>query len=606
MKRAVAWRAVLAATALSSLLTAQAKAQAPSPAPSAAAPPAAAQPFALTQNAVGFTAENLRFAIGPSAYAIPRAEIRGTELTRDALAAILDPASAIPLAERIDRLSAAEIVIPELRAETTAAIVQQNAVYRDVRVAGVAAGRIASASAASGSFEGSTPDGVSRGTFGRTGTEKVDAGAMVRLLAPATTPDGELRSIYGSFSVENLVSEGPKGASTRMARLAGRDFSARPTKAGWLATATAFAGRLDLNTAPPEERSRVVGAMADLFEAFQVGALEATGIEFSDAAGKNTAGRIGRIAYTRGQDGSEFRIEGLDAGGEEGRVRLALFGMGGISLAPVLSAARDLAGKTGELSAADLRRLVPLIRSVRFGGIEIDAKGDPKGTEPPMRFSLGAVELQAEKPVENVPTDLRLSVRNLSIPIEAAAKDDNAKRLLALGYNKIDASMSLNLGWNEPGQELAIRELSVEGAGMGSVLLRGVVANVTRDVFNPDPALSAIAWTGATARSLDILVANGGLFEKLLAQEAARKKRSVDDLRREYGMTAAVGIPVMLGNAPAAKALGQAVARFIAKPGRLTVQARALDPAGLGVADVLGAPDPLSLLDKVDLKATAE
>jgi hypothetical protein len=71
-------------------------------------------------------------------------------------------------------------------------------------------------------------------------------------------------------------------------------------------------------------------------------------------------------------------------------------------------------------------------------------------------------------------------------------------------------------------------------------------------------------------------------------------------------MTAAVGIPVMLGNSAAAKALGQAVARFVAKPGRLSVEARARDAGGLGVADFAGAPDPVALLDKVDLKATAD
>lgn len=608
MKREVAWRAALAVASLAGFLAGGASAQAPS-APvdtSRQSATAQTQPFSLTQNAVGYTAENLRFALGPATYVAPRAEIRGSDLTRDQLAAILDPASGVPLAERIARLSAAEIVVPELRTETGAAMGRQVATYRDIRLTGVAAGRIAGASAAAGSFEGATPDGPSRGTFARTDMADVDLGLMARLLAPSSTPNPALARLYGSASIEGLTSEGPKGARTRVARLSVREVSARQTPAGWLATAEAFAGTTDLNKASPEARTRVVGALADLFEAFEIGAVEATGIEFSDASGKDAAGRIGRISYEKGSGGSEVRLEGLDAGGEDGRVRMAAFSMGGISVAPVLSAARELAGKPGDLTPADLRRLVPLVRSVRSSGIEVDTKGDPKRKEAPMRFALGAVEMQAEKPVENVPTDIRFALRNLSVPIEAAAKDENARQLVGLGYRQLDASMALDLGWNEPGQELVIRELSAEGAGMGSILVRGVVGNVSRDVFNPDPALSAIAATGATAKSLDVLVTNGGLLERLLAREAERKKRPVDDLRREYGMTAAVGIPVMLGNAAAAKALGQAVARFIAKPGRLSLQARTLDPAGLGVADFVGATDPLSLLDRIELKAAAE
>ena len=77
-------------------------------------------------------------------------------------------------------------------------------------------------------------------------------------------------------------------------------------------------------------------------------------------------------------------------------------------------------------------------------------------------------------------------------------------------------------------------------------------------------ANGAVRGLDKTARSLDIVVRNGGLLERILSQQATAKKRSIDDLRREYGVAAVVAIPVMLGNSPAAKALGQAVARFVA------------------------------------------
>ncbi len=572
----------------------------------AAVAPAPALPFALVQNAVGYTASNLRFSVGPTTYTVPTAEIRGSSLSRDELASLIDPASNVPLADRITRLAASEIIIPEMRAETTVAAGRQAATYRDIRLANVGSGRIANASAASGSFEGSGPDGPTRGTFARTEMSDVDFGLMTAILnGGSETARSEFRRIYGSISIEGMATEGPKGARTRIARLAGRDFKAKPMAQGWLAALGSLPAETDLNKASPADRSRVVTALADMLDSFEVGSLEATGIEFTDKGGKDATGRISRIGYSGTPAGSEFRIEGLDVGGEDGRVRIANFSIGGIALGPMLQAGRELAGKP-ELTASDMRRLVPIIASVRLSGIEVDTKGDPKTGEAPMQVSLGVVELLADKPVESIPTDLRLNVRNLSVPIAAAAKDDTAKQLVGLGYDRIDASMTANFGWNEPGQELVIRELSAQGTGMGSVGVRGVIGNVTRDVFNPDQALAAVAWMGATARSLDIVVQNNGLFERLLTRQAADKKRSPDDLRREYGMTAAVGIPVMLGNSAGAKALGQAVARFVAKPGRLTIEARTLDSAGLGVADFAGAPDPMALLDKVEIKATAD
>ena len=92
----------------------------------------------------------------------------------------------------------------------------------------------------------------------------------------------------------------------------------------------------------------------------------------------------------------------------------------------------------------------------------------------------------------------------------------------------------------------------------------------------------------------------------LLEQEARKKNKSVDDLRKEFGMAAATGVPAMLGNSGSAKAIGQAIARFVAKPGKLSISARTKDPAGLGIADLGSVGQPGAILDKLEVTATAE
>jgi hypothetical protein len=133
-----------------------------------------------------------------------------------------------------------------------------------------------------------------------------------------------------------------------------------------------------------------------------------------------------------------------------------------------------------------------------------------------------------------------------------------------------------------------------------------VLGNVTGDVFNPDTALASVALIGAAAKSADLTIDNQGIVDRYLAQEARKQKKSPEALRREYGTAAALAVPIMLGNSPQAKSLGQAVARFIAKPGRLTVNAKAKSPTGLGLAELLATSEPAALFSKLDVTATTE
>jgi hypothetical protein len=48
------------------------------------------------------------------------------------------------------------------------------------------------------------------------------------------------------------------------------------------------------------------------------------------------------------------------------------------------------------------------------------------------------------------------------------------------------------------------------------------------------------------------------------------------------------------------------VARFIGKPGRLAIAAKAKDGAGLGLADFASIGEPATILEKLDITATSE
>ncbi len=55
----------------------------------------------------------------------------------------------------------------------------------------------------------------------------------------------------------------------------------------------------------------------------------------------------------------------------------------------------------------------------------------------------------------------------------------------------------------------------------------------------------------------------------------------------------AIGIPMMMAGHPGARALAEAVGKFVARPGVLRVTASA--PGGIGATDVLGATNPVDV-----------
>jgi hypothetical protein len=393
--------------------------------------------------------------------------------------------------------------------------------------------------------------------------------------------------------------------------MAGRDFRARPTAQSWSEAMRVLGEAQDLEKASPAERSRVFGILAELFDSFEIGATEATGIEVRNPKAKDPAsGRIARLAFTGGANQqADARAEGIEITSTDGSARIGTIAFTGFSFQETLQGLKGFGDRPLEtLDPADLRKLVPTIGTMRLSGLDFDVPNEASKAAKPdnIRFGIRDIEVTADKPVNGIPTNLRMAVENVTFAVPPNTQEEGLKDLAAMGYGKLDLSFVTAASWSEPGNELVVREVSMRGADMGSAVLRGVLANVGKDAFSTDSAVAAVALMGATAKNLHLTIENKGLLERVIAQEAKKQKKSPEELRREYGMAAAIAVPAMLGNSAAARSLGQAVARFVAKPGRLTISAAAKDPAGLGLADVVATPEPAAILDKLAITATAE
>ncbi|QFU16273.1 hypothetical protein [Microvirga thermotolerans] len=570
---------------------------------------------ALAQTPQAFTLENVAFSFGSTKVQASTVAFSGVTTPRAEIEALFSAASAEPLATRLSRIDAAQVTIPELKVQQTVAGTNESAIYRNVVLSNIRQGRVAEATASA------TGTLITRGTdqtavsYGRLSIADFDAPALARIYEAKEASPGPLARIYGRFSIDDLdFVDGRSGAKGRIAHLGGRDFMARGTRDSWAGTMAILTELADKEKPTEEEKNRLRAAILDILTAFDIGLVEATGIEMKvrpeDGKGEAVS-TIRRMAYAsaKGAEPADARMEGMEFRREDGRIGIETIAFTGFSFASTFETLKGIGDRPlKEIDASTLRGLAPKLGTMRIAGITIDIPSDKTKANgfDRVKASLKAFEVAAGEPMNAIPTVLRIDLQNLAVPLPENSADEGIRTLTGMGYRSLDLSMGFAARWSETAQELALQDVSVQGQDMGRIALTGTLGNVGKDVFNPDTALATVALIGARARELRLTVENGGLFDRYLAQAAKEQKTTPEALRRTYAAGAAMVVPTVLGSSEQAKVLSQAISRFIAKPGRITVTARAKDPAGLGVADIVAAPEPAAVVERLDIAASAE
>lgn len=577
---------------------------------------------AFAQSPETFSLENVSFTFGGATYEAKRIEFSGVTSSRAEIEALFSSASTEPLANRLARINAKKAFIPEARAKQQLGKDSQTVVYRNIALNDIAQGRIASLTVEATGVETTGGRGNILLSYGQTSISELDLQALANLFeTKADTASAPLTRIYATFAIDGIdIVESNEGINLKIGRISARDVMARPTKDSWAGTLALFAEHGGKADPTEEDAAQLLPAFADFMGAFDIGLVEATGIELKTNGKPQTGSKnavspasahINRIAYTGGMASQppDARVEGVEIGNHDNHVRIGSLSLTGFSLEPTLNGLRGLEGKRlNDLDPATLRSLVPILGTLRLSGFDIDAASQSeKGKQPErIKASLKDFEFTADKPVNAVPTNIRIGAQNFAMALPSNSTDDGIKELLALGYKAIDMSLLVAANWNEVTNEVSLKEVSIQGQDMGSVSLTGVLSNVTRDAFNADTAIAAVSVIGAKAKTADIVVENKGLFERYLARTAKEQKTTPEALRRMYASATAFALPALIGNSDQTKTLSQAIARFIAQPGRLTITAQAKDAAGLGLMDVMGMTDPKAALEKLNITAKAE
>ena len=583
--------------------------------------------------AADFQIDNIRLDLGAIVVAIPKVDVKGSSLEREAFVSLFNGSTGESAVARTGRLTASEISAPELTVEQVLGPQRQVTTYRDIRFSEIRDGKIGRGSAGGGAISATGgPTGAMKGEIKRISFEAFDMRHLARVLSERAKPGVEeaMQPIFGRFEQDGYAIDLGQLGKISLGKATSRDFKMRvgDEPVGELlsriiaqAEADQKAGlssKAERDPARLEADKRMALSMFSLFDAIDYGSGEVRDMVMALSVPPNPGEapvamdvRIARMAY--GEDAparSGYAVEGFSFAGAGAKAGFESLSYSGFSLAPMFKGLKEVLAKPEtEIDSLDFRKLIPKLGTIRLAGLSVDVPQTAKPGQPaqaPIRVGLGTFEIAAADQINGIPTKLALTIDKLTAPVSEATGNPAAADLIAMGYRALDLSAKLDLAWDAARNELAIRTLSLGSGGMAQFEASGTLGNVTKDLFSSDLALAQVAALGATARSLDAKLKNLGLLEKFIENEARKNKRKPDDLRREYAMMASLGLAAVLGPSDAAKTLTAAVSRFAAKPGTLTVQANAKATGGLGLADVITITDPTEIFDKIDLKANAE
>jgi hypothetical protein len=562
-------------------------------------------------------------------YSLPRLEITGSSLSEADVKALFDGSKLGTLHERLAKFSAQEIRIPDLILDQKVGKTIQKTTYKDSILKNVINGKISSFVAGGLTFTSQEADSKTlTGTGGEITADEIDLTTIAQLYV-STSPNtlgNEFKKLYGKYTAKDFVFTGGKGEKITIARINGSDFKAKAGTMSWTDALKEFSAVDDFDKLTPEKKKSVLTALSDLFSNIDLGWFEVVDLAVNDPnEASNAVVKIGRMAYGSPQSLNdsmrELRLESLSVTAKDGNAKIGLISSKGFSAQSTFDALKDAVLKDdAKFEKVNPRSLIPTLGTLRFEGLEFDVPDtsakNKKGQKsladaatlpaPNIKFTVKQASITAEKPINGIPTNIQYAVDGFNMPLPENTKEEGLKDLVEMGYRQLALSFAFKADWLESSKEVRLSEMSYRGEQMGSYNTRLTLGNITKDVFNLDTAVATVALMGATVKTLDMNLENAGLFEKLIEREAKKAKKTSEELRREYAATAAVAIPALLGNSENAQRIAQAVARFIAKPSKLMISATSKKPEGLGLTDVMSDLTPQGVLEKIDVKATAE
>lgn len=535
---------------------------------------------------------------------IPRIVFEGTNATKADIEGLFDGKSNATLAERVARINARSISIPMIEIRQEVGDVGTATVYRDTVFRDVRNGVIGEMVTPVMSTKGKVAD-KRRGatneldmTANNMVLRQFDLALMLRALFGKGEVNEPLKVAAAEQSIGRTTIRMGNEATIAIAGITIRDFKMRALPKPMMEIFQQ--AQKNEKEKVPDWEKRNLTLMGPIFTAFAMGTMEMTGLN-GDMKPSNGKGAgtfaLDKITMSSGTLLPErFAMQGFRVNADGASVRLGEIAFDGLDMSGMFAALQS-----GDFES-DPMRMIPKIGLIRFGGIDIDAP-DGKNAGQRIKARLGLFETKMSNHVGVIPSSVTMALERFQMDIPTNTKESGLQDILALGYRTLDVSARYDQTWNADSKTLKLNEFSIASAGMFAAKATAEIGNVARDVFSTDKAVAAVAALGVSAKAVDVNIVNSGLFQRLIEKQAKDSRRKVEDVRTELAAGAAMMMPMFMGDHPAARLLGQVVGKFVADPKNIKVSMTSKD--GLGATDFMAAGNPMDVLKKVDIKASA-
>jgi hypothetical protein len=557
---------------------------------------------------------------------VPRAVVEDADFDRGTLEAMFDGKSELSISKRLELFTARRISTPEIVVAQIVAGTEQRLIYKDVVSEDIADGRIARYSASGGSFEVgaevSGGDGGKKtrvaGSIGAVTAQDIDAAYLARLYTEKAGPDDkEAKPVYGPISVKDIAfSDGEASFGYDEVRSSG--FSMRMPAEPLVETLEKLKSVSAPDQLPPVERQAYFNRILSIIDMTKKADMEMLGLTIDaptkDGDEERIKVSVDRLALEIDGRKLDGTLNGLSMGEGADYIKVSEASISGFSWNSTLEGLqRMVALDEQQRESFPFTTLLPEFGTVRLAGLDVDlpdteAESDAQDSVPRrVRFSLKDYELALTKPRNGIPTDIRISYQDLTLPIPEHMHDEPFAQLRNLGLNEVVLSSNIEAAWDESKQTLVIRDISTRGKDIGGFSFSGLLGGVSGDFFSGDEAKMRAALFGLTAREAKLKIEDEGLAAKGIRAYAKENDMTEDQARGMLKMTASVALQQFAAQEPRLQNVLDAASQFIAKPGIFTLTVRSKSANGIGALEfAIASQNPLLLLDRVDVEATAE
>lgn len=533
------------------------------------------------------------------------------------------------LAKRLEGFAATRIFAPDLTFRQSIVTTEQKVVYKNVTLSDIAGGRIAKYAVDNANYDiqmefpDSTGEAQKKHVVISTGTivgQDFDAGYMARLYAEKAGPeDKDAKPVYGPLSVHKIAfSEGDGRFSYDEMRSYG--FTARMPTEPLLDTLKALATINTTDEPSPQERQAIFAKGLSILDMIGKSNIQLLGFradvpnESEGSVGKRVMVGIDRMDMQVDSRKLSFGLHGMSMKSGNDTIEVGEASLDGFDWTSTIDGLSQIIGlEDKQIETFAFTRLIPELGRVRVGGIKVDIATPDKteettGTVPErVQFSLKNFEMGLTKPYNGIPTDIEIRQDELSIPIPVNSLEEVFVEARKLGLESLALSYVLSAGWDEPNKNLLIRQISLRSKDIGSVNLSGLVSGFTKEFFSFEVGRAQAALFGLAGREMKLTIRDEGMIAKAIKLYALQNEMTEDQVRGTLTFVSSMLLQQVAAEQPKLQSAVDALLRFISSPGTLTVTVKSTGVNGLGLFDLVAASEnPMGLLDKVNIQATAE